>query len=104
MDREEQTFIRRRALVAFGPDSQWRMLQEECSELAAAISRIFRPSRSRVHAMGILADEVADVEILLETARELLGDDVVDAARKRKLIRLAKRLEDKNYSDQPTDE
>lgn len=78
------------AIQIHGVDAQWNKLQEECAELIAAINhrRLERISLEQ------LAEEVADVMIMCEQAREMLGERVVDDARNRKLERLRLRLND----------
>lgn len=76
------------AVRCWGPEPQWRMLQEECGELVAAINQ-----RTRGRISGDqLAEECADVLILLIQARRMLGRGVFDRAVETKLARLEERL------------
>jgi NTP pyrophosphatase (non-canonical NTP hydrolase) len=85
MDRDA---LLQRAVDLWGVDAQMRMLQEECAELIAAVNRF---SRERCGAEDV-AEEVADVLIMAEQARRIVGAADVDAAMERKLNRLARRL------------
>ncbi len=89
----------RRALACWGDESQWRMVQEECAELIAAVNRCDR-GRCTVYD---LAAEVADVEIMVAQARLLLGNSLVDDAKTKALIRLRARVEEaeKKAKDTP---
>jgi hypothetical protein len=74
----------RRALALWGTDSQLGMVQEECAELIAAVSQYKRGRISEER----LAEEVADVTIMVAQLRLLLGGGVVDRAVEKKLLRL----------------
>ena len=83
-----------RAIKRWGGQAQLRMLQEECGELIVAVAHVLRKNKSL--STTELADEIADVEIMCEQARVLLGDegsDLVDRAKDAKLRRLQARLE-----------
>ena len=77
-----------RAMVAFGVPSQMRMVQEECAELIASINRL---DRERCPVQDVI-NEVADVTIMLEQARLILGPELVDRAVQDKLARLERLL------------
>lgn len=79
-----------RAVELWGAAAQWRMVQEECGELVAAVNRFDRGRTVVVE----LAEEVADVTILMAQARLMLGANVVDDAIERKLARLEKQIEE----------
>lgn len=80
----------RRAITTYGAESQWRMVQEECGELIAAINHAMR---GRPDAQERLMEEVADVFILVEQARLMLGKEELFAlVVQRKLARLATRI------------
>lgn len=79
------------AILKWGTTSQINQVQEECGELVAAINRL---RRGRVNAKE-LAEEVADVIITTEQARQIvneLGGDV-EAAIEAKLTRLEGRID-----------
>ena len=80
--------VYREAVKQWGQVAQMRMLQEECGELIAAVNQYDRGRITAEH----LAEEVADVLIMCEQARVILGADRVDEAKRRKLERLADRL------------
>lgn len=75
-------------IAHWGVESQLRMLQEECGELVAAVNRA---GRRRIE-LKELAGEVADVMIMCQQARIIVGADLVDEARLAKLARLRERL------------
>ncbi len=75
------------AIKAFGLESQLHQTQEECAELIASISHSIRGRQS----FRAIAEEVADVEIMLEQLRTVIGPDV-DRWKRIKLDRLAVRL------------
>lgn len=79
-----------RALGRWGHQSQIDMVLEECGELIAAVNRHRRGRCS----LADLAGEVADVEIIIDQLRIILGDGLVDNAKRSKLRRLAARLDE----------
>lgn len=87
MDEPGQSVLHA-ALRRYGFKEQARMLQEECGELVAAVSRW---RRGRMGAFPALLEEIADVEILIDQMRLVYGAEI-DAARARKLVRLRERL------------
>lgn len=81
------------AIATYGEKSQKLMLIEEMSELTKEICKDFR----RQGNITAIAEEIADVEIMLEQAKMIYSADnefykLVDAARKYKVDRLKKRL------------
>jgi NTP pyrophosphatase (non-canonical NTP hydrolase) len=94
----DKTDIYTRAIHLWGPASQLRQLQEECGELIAEINRLVRGRSS----LETLASEIADVEIMLEQARLIIDDKIVDEMKKRKLDRLVKRIEESERSRDDT--
>lgn len=90
VDIEARDCLYRRALVLWGEKDQWGMVQEECAELIASTSQFLRRRASK----WALAEEVADVEIMIEQARLILGTNLVDAHKEAKLKRLRQRIED----------
>lgn len=85
------------AITTYGVESQFRMLQEECCELAHAVSKSLRTSAEDGH----LESEIADVLIMIAQVRMILAarspthDDGVQAHIDRKMARLHARLETK---------
>lgn len=89
----------RKAIDKWGVDAQLDMLAEECAELIHARMRLLRaeaPARAGVleAAMDHFVEELADVEIVVEQARLIVGPERVDEAKQRKLERLEKMLEE----------
>ena len=80
--------ITEQAVKFFGNSSQLMIAQEECGELVAAISQYIR-GRKDVYA---LVEEIADVEIMCMQLRHMVGSNIVDAEKNKKLVRLAERL------------
>jgi NTP pyrophosphatase (non-canonical NTP hydrolase) len=76
------------ALDMWGFGAQMGMVQEEAAELIQAVSQF---GRERV-SVRQLVEEVADVEIMLDLVRAFFGDDCVDDAKNRKLLRLEERI------------
>lgn len=80
------------ALRMWGRAAQWRMLQEECGELIAAINQL---DRRRI-SVDDVAEELADVAIMLGQAAEIVGIERCREAKARKLARLEQRLEEQS--------
>jgi NTP pyrophosphatase (non-canonical NTP hydrolase) len=72
-------------LNTWGLETQISTAMEECGELIAALSQYF--FRKRI-TKEMLAAEVADVEIICEQLRFIIGDDIVDEQKAAKLMRL----------------
>ena len=83
----------RRAIETWGEAAQLDKATEEACELGAELARFQNGLTDEAH----LADEIADVEIMLEQLRMLLGEGYVDAAREEKLERLDERLEEEAH-------
>lgn len=81
--------IYERAIDRWGTPAQVLMLIEECSELLTAIAQY---DRGRVDD-GAVAEEIADVFLMLMQMRHIMGHDIVDEALEFKLERLKKRLD-----------
>ena len=79
--------IAARAVRQWGKHKQLRQLTEECGELVAAVNRL---ERGRI-TLCELADEVADVHIMIAQAKLMLGHEF-DEALEAKLDRLELRL------------
>lgn len=76
------------ALALYGREVQLSIGMEECAELIVALSHHLR---GRV-ADEKLAEEVADVELICQSIRVLVGHDLVDTLRRGKVTRLANRV------------
>ena len=89
MELEYRQTVYRRAIDTFGEEAQLWMVIEEMSELAKEICKHQRGKRSPVD----IADEIADVQIMLEQARMIFGvDDLVREHMDAKISRLEERL------------
>lgn len=91
----KQTTLYKKALKKWGQEAQLQMIQEECAELIQAVSKILRKG-DQPHLIMNLAEELADVEIMIEQA-ELMFDwrmlkELKDQMKDRKLGRLAELL------------
>ena len=77
------------------PQLQWLMVIEECAELQKEVVKIARKGENHV-TMGRLAEEVADVELMLEQvrARSAQLNTLIDEIKELKLKRLEKMLDD----------
>ena len=90
--------IYRRAEKLWGVKAQLGMLQEEAAEVIVAVSHVLRSRTDDglyfSHECGEkLAEEIADLEIMLEQFRTMSGlKHVVDRYRNEKLVRLANRI------------
>ena len=89
--------IYEQAISLWGPQLQVAMFAEECSEAAASSMRYLFRNMDRA---GGLASEVADVEIMCEQMRIVLGNEAVSAAKSAKLARLQSRI-DRAHSGEP---
>lgn len=63
-------------MVVLGVPFLMRRLQEECAELIAAVNCLDRESCSVQHVIN----KVADVQVMLDQARRILGQELVDRA------------------------
>lgn len=81
------------AINAYGTDEQIRMIYEEMCELGVALSKYHRdPCMETVQDVQ---EEIADVQIMLEQAKEMFGRAEVDWFVQEKTERLRKRVEEK---------
>lgn len=89
IDLEARQEVYRRAIDKYGEDAQLWIVIEEMSELAKEICKFQRGKRCP----DDLADEIADVEIMLEQATMIFGvDDLVREHRDAKVKRLKERV------------
>lgn len=88
MESIDYKLIYQKAISVYGVKEQMRQTQEECAELIADIGRFMR---TRIDD-NKLASEIADVEIMIDQMRILIGNEKVDAAKNYKVRRLADRL------------
>jgi hypothetical protein len=88
--RSAQSAIMSSAIMAYGAQAQELMLLEEMSELQKEICKYERGAENVQH----IAEEIADVEIMLEQMKILFEcAEAVSAFRKAKLDRLRRRIE-----------
>lgn len=87
----DKTQLFKETIAKWGVAAQVTMGMEECGELIAALNQYFFRRRITIEA---LAQEVADVELVCAQMRSLIGDDVVDVAKKYKIERLEARLKE----------
>ncbi|QST27755.1 hypothetical protein JRC42_19655 [Escherichia albertii] len=80
--------IYRAALCKWGPEKQLAKLAEEAAELSAAAARNLTGCGNE----AALANEIADVEIMIEQFRQNGMDKLIDFWKAKKLARLAERL------------
>lgn len=86
---EERKVIYEAALEKWGEQSQTMMAVEEMSELTKEICKLYRGK----HDMDALAEEIADVTIMLEQLRLIYGiNDLVRAHMDAKVLRLQARV------------
>ena len=84
------------AIKKWGVPAQMMMFYEEIGELMVAISKYERNQRNE-KTEQVIIEEIADVRIMLEQLEVIIGcQERVAEARKNKLIRLEKRLEEVN--------
>ncbi len=77
------------ALEKWGTSAQVTQAMEECGELIAALNQyFFRERLTRAD----LASEIADVELMCEQLRVIIGDKTINKEKARKVRRLRKRL------------
>ena len=89
---EDDLKLLREAIAAFGREHQLMKTVEELGELSSALCRHMENEGSRLH----VAEEMADVEIMLEQLKMMLhNEDMVASFRRLKLNRLAARVEQK---------
>ena len=94
----DNRILYRRAIYNFGPEAQTLMVFEEMSELQKELCKHARGKDN----LEAIAEEIADVQIMLEQMIELHGcEDAVLFYKRHKLERLAKRIEKAREADSP---
>lgn len=89
----EREALLRRAITVFGMPAQWEQVIEECAELIVAIRHFKRERATRDQ----VAEEVADVLIMAEQARQMIGPAIVDRIVTGKLARLERRVAQREH-------
>lgn len=97
--------IRYNQLVSYASIEKWgeraqaNQTTEECAELIVALNKFYNRDYNGTDAAGVIT-EVADVEIMCACMRIVLGSDLVEAEKNRKLERLGtQRLGMASYFD-----
>lgn len=91
---EERVEVYRQAIDTYGVDAQVLMAIEEMSELTKELCKVFRSGGTT---NDKIADEVADVTIMLEQLRIIFElNDAVCEHMDAKIARLKERLEGRN--------
>lgn len=91
MQADKKTELYRQAWQKWGASTQCVVAMEECSELIKELSKAIRGKANGVH----IAEEIADVEIMLEQVKLHFSiSTVVEGIKEEKLTRLEKRLND----------
>ncbi len=80
------------AIQSFGEVSQMNKIVEECAELIAAIMHFDLGKIS----IDELRGEIADVSVMIDQAKIMLGESEINNIRDDKLINLIKLVEQKN--------
>ena len=81
------------AINAYGTEEQVRMIYEEMCELGVALSKYHR--NPGMETVRDVQEEIADVQIMLEQAKEMFGRAEVERIIQEKTERLRKRVEEK---------
>lgn len=89
--------IYRRYVVHFGAEEQTRKAAEECVELSLELLHALDGRAN----MDKIAEEMADVEIMLEQLRLIYGAEEVEAWKLKKLNGLALRIDERTANDTP---
>lgn len=77
--------VYQKAIAKWGLSAQVSMAMGECGELIAALNRYFVQNRGEQYDV---AEEIADVEIMCTQLREIIGHDLVNSIKMKKLERL----------------
>lgn len=94
--RKELEDVYKRAVDAWGMESQMNMMTEEIGELLQAISKYRRSynksDEEKRNAYDHVCEEVADVENMLNQFRYMFNSDLIDKYKEEKLERTLKKL------------
>jgi NTP pyrophosphatase (non-canonical NTP hydrolase) len=94
---EQQIGILEQAIATYGTDYQLNIAIEELSELIKAICKYKRvkPDEACYLQIAGIIEETADVLIMIEQIKIIMGeDDLIASEIDRKIKRLSKKLED----------
>lgn len=87
-----------KAIETYGPENQLSQATEECAEFIQAVNKWRRAKEAEecVAALVHLGEEIADCMIMMEQAKIVVTEELVDRWIEEKLKRLAKNLEAQN--------
>ena len=92
LDKKETKILYTAAVRKWGLQSQFGMLMEECAELIQATNKVMRKGDEDVNTWRHLAEEMADVEIMIEQLKHVIDwqnlEEKVATAKHDKLLRL----------------
>ena len=92
-----EALVCKAAASLLGEEALLRMAIEECSELTVKICRFLRRQyRPDLISKADLAEEVADVQIMMDQLREIVGPESVSKLKEYKLDRLKTGLQTRN--------
>lgn len=77
------------AIDIWGEDTQVLMAVEECGELIAILAQYYRGRKTK----GEVAEEIADVSIMMRQLRLIFGYQIVNEYEAGKIARLKRRLD-----------
>ena len=96
----QESYICKKAVEVFGKDTQLLMYFEEAGELAQAISKDKRGFKDKAK----IAEEIADVEIMLEQLKYVYKcHHAVKQLKTKKLIRLSARVDQRLRLSPPSE-
>jgi NTP pyrophosphatase (non-canonical NTP hydrolase) len=102
MNKRESKKLYKEAIEKWGLSLQFGMLIEECAELIQAVNKVLRKGDSDVDTWHNLAEEMADVEIMIEQLKTVINwqnlEFLVSTAKHNKLLRLKSLLEEKEVT------
>ena len=106
MTEERMVKIITRAIDTYGYDAQLKMAIEEMSELTKAICKLWRADTEEEfeRLLEDVAEETADVSIMLLQVASMAGSEEVDRIMNEKLGRLEARLNEKEKERKTDDE
>ena len=95
--RNDEALICKAAVSLLGEEALLRMSIEECSELTAKICRFLRRQyRPELISKADLAEQVADVQIMMDQLREIVGPESVSKWKEYKIDRIKTGLKTRN--------
>ena len=106
MTSERTAKIITRAIDTYGADAQLKMAIEEMSELTKAICKLWRADTEEEfeRLLEDVAEETADVTIMVLQVASMAGSEEVDRIMNEKLGRLEARLNEKEKERKTDDE